>query len=117
MERVEVITSVERRRRFSDEEKMAMLMEARRTSVARVAQKYEISPSLVYLWKKKLERDCVAVAPAPSSAFVKVASPQALPAPTVEQPIYVHLGGDVIVEFPGAVDMQSLKAFIQSLRG
>ncbi len=50
MERVEVITSVERRRRYSDEQKLAMLAEARRTSVARVAAKYEIALAINWPW-------------------------------------------------------------------
>lgn len=114
MERVEVITSIERKRRFSDQQKFAILAEAKRTTVAHAAAKYEISPSVIYTWKHKIKDGCHAVAKT-VPAFVKVAPEP--PKPEVsEQPIYVHLG-EVVVEFPTSVDMKSLLSFIQTLRG
>lgn len=54
MERVEVITSVQRRRRFSPEEKRAMVEEAEQpgNSVSVVARKYFVNPNQLFRWRR-----------------------------------------------------------------
>jgi len=54
MERVEVITSVQRRRRFSPEEKRAMVEEAEQpgNSVSVVARKYSVNPNQLFRWRR-----------------------------------------------------------------
>ena len=54
MERVEVITSVQRRRKFSPEEKRAMVEEAEQlgNSVSVVARKYSINPNQLFRWRR-----------------------------------------------------------------
>lgn len=56
-ERIEVITSVERRRRWSPEEKRAIINETYlpSMSLSLVARKYAISPSLLFRWRKLME--------------------------------------------------------------
>jgi transposase-like protein len=53
MDRVEVITRVERRRKWSEAEKAAVLAEtdAPGTNVAAVARKHGIARSVVYNWR------------------------------------------------------------------
>lgn len=54
MERIEVITSVQRRRRFSPEEKKAMVEEAEEAgnSVSVVARKYSVNPNQLFRWRR-----------------------------------------------------------------
>lgn len=56
-ERIEVITSVERRRRWSPEEKRAIINETYlpSMSLSLVARKHAISPSLLFRWRKLME--------------------------------------------------------------
>ena len=53
MERVEIITSVQRRRRFSPEEKRATVEEAEQpgNSVSVVARKYSVNPNQLFRWR------------------------------------------------------------------
>jgi len=54
MERVEIITSVQRRRRFTPEEKRAMVEEAEQpgNSVSVVARKYCVNPNQLFRWRR-----------------------------------------------------------------
>ena len=56
-QRIEVITSVQRRRRWSAGEKKSMIEETYEPgfSVSSVARKYGISPSQLFEWKRKME--------------------------------------------------------------
>jgi transposase len=53
-DRIEVVTGVERRRRWSLGEKLKAVEETRSSgmSVSYVARKYGISPSLLFRWRK-----------------------------------------------------------------
>ena len=54
--RVEVITSVQRRRRWSTAEKVRLVEEAVQpgSSVSFVARRYGLSPSLLFSWKRRM---------------------------------------------------------------
>ena len=54
MGQIEVITSVQRRRRWTPEEKRALLEEAEHpgSSVSAVARKYGINPNQMFHWRK-----------------------------------------------------------------
>jgi transposase len=56
-QRIEVITSVERRRRWSPHEKRLIVEETRQSgmSVSFVARKYGIPPSQLFYWRKLME--------------------------------------------------------------
>lgn len=58
MQRIEVITSVERRRRYTAEQKQQIITEGLQpdSSMSAVARKYGISPSLVFNWKRLMEK-------------------------------------------------------------
>ena len=64
MERVEVITSVQRRRRFTPEQKRAIVEEAEAPgmSVSLVARKYDINPSLVFTWRRLMNAGALVAA-------------------------------------------------------
>ena len=54
--RVEVITSVQRRRRWSTSEKVRLVEEAMQpgSSVSLVARRHGLSPSLLFSWKRRM---------------------------------------------------------------
>ena len=56
MPRVEVITSVQRRRRWTTAEKARLVEEAMQpgSSVSFVARRYGLSPSLLFRWKRRM---------------------------------------------------------------
>ena len=56
MERVEVITSVQRRRRWSAQDKQALVEEAEQPgmSISAVARRYGIHPNQIFRWRKLL---------------------------------------------------------------
>ena len=94
---IEVITSVERRRRRTDEEKARILAEAMQpgNSMLGTARKYDVAPRLLYHWKKKFfnfSRMPVPLSPAPRSPAVapasvaKAVSKDGRPMATVEPP-------------------------------
>ena len=64
MERVEVITSVQRRRRFTPEQKRAIVEEAEAPgmSVSLVARKYDINPSVVFTWRRLMHAGALVAA-------------------------------------------------------
>jgi transposase len=53
---IEVVTSVQRRRRWSVDEKVRLVEETEQPgmSVSSVARKYELAPSLLFRWKRLL---------------------------------------------------------------
>lgn len=57
MERIEVITGVERRRRYSVQEKLSLVAETEQPgmTVSLVARRNGISPSLLFRWKKLMK--------------------------------------------------------------
>ncbi len=64
MERVEVVTSIQRRRRFSPEQKRAIVEEAEEPgmSISTVARKYEINPSQVFKWRRLMQEGALVAA-------------------------------------------------------
>ena len=54
--RIEVMTSVQRRRRWSTAEKVRLVEEAMQpgSSVSFVARRYGLSPSLLFTWKRRM---------------------------------------------------------------
>ena len=55
-ERIEVLSSIQRRRRYSLDEKMAVLAEAAQPgmSISYVARRHGISPSLLFGWRRRM---------------------------------------------------------------
>jgi transposase len=134
-QRIEVITGVERRRKWSAQEKMAIVAEslAEGAVVSEVARRHGLSPQQVFGWRARL-RDAVKGS-APSSdatpafvpAIVEDESPSraapALPATVAvvaagvdPAPIEIALGG-VIVRVRGEADPRALTTVLKALRG
>jgi transposase len=55
-ERIEVLSSIQRRRRYSVDEKMTVLAEAAQPgmSISYVARRHGISPSLLFGWRRRM---------------------------------------------------------------
>ncbi|MEW9617712.1 transposase [Shinella sp. S4-D37] len=55
MGRMEILTGVERRRDWSDDEKLSILQEAADpdTRIADVARRHDIKPQQIYTWRRK----------------------------------------------------------------
>jgi transposase-like protein len=74
---VQIVTAVERRRKWSEEEKAAIVSESLPPSgtVIAVARKYDLHPRVIYYWRAKLFGGQSGTDPAPSKSW------PALPAP------------------------------------
>ena len=133
--RIEVITGVERRRKWSAQEKAAIVAEclAEGAVVSEVARRHGLNPQQVFSWRARL-RDAIK-GPAPPSdatlAFVPAVaedeplSPVAPALPAVvamsaagvdPAPIEIALGG-VIVRVRGEADPRALTTVLKALRG
>lgn len=80
--RGEVLDGVERRRRWSDEQKLSILMEIglRGATVSDVARRHEIARQQIYSWRQDLKRHG-ALRPDDRPVFLPIGSPPALSAP------------------------------------
>src|SRR5579863_7325390 len=133
--RIEVITGMERRRKWSAQEKMAIVAEslAEGAVVSEVARRHGLNPQQLFGWRAHL-RDAVKGS-APSSdatpAFVpaivedelRSSAAAALPAAVsmsaagvAPAPIEIALGG-VIVRVRGDADPRALMTVLKALRG
>jgi transposase len=82
MARMEIVTGRERRRRWSQENKLQILQEAATSglSVAEVARRHDVVPQQIYIWRRQL------LAKARADAGVHGASPRFLPVAVVSEP-------------------------------
>ena len=91
--RVEILDRPERRRRFSADEKRAILAEASEpgANVSEVARRHGLFPTQVYKWRRLCELDVIGVPVTPElPSFVAVhvaGSSVAAPIPTQEAPV------------------------------
>lgn len=120
MSRVQILSGVQRRRRFSLDEKKKIVAEslAPGASASAIARRHDIAPSLLYVWKKTLvkpERNLI-VRPSSEGPFVRVVPSQA-DEETRNGVIRVRTISGVVVEFPGSVDLGHLARFVASLGG
>jgi len=113
---IEVITSVERRRRWSTAEKERLVAASLETgaSVSVVAREAGIQPSQLYGWRRQLLRRSP---PAASFAAVRIAAepaPAGLPAAGV---IEVEFANGSRMRISGVVDAATLTTTIATLAG
>ena len=86
--RMEIITGVERRRRWRDEDKFRIVAEAEAPGavLAAVARRHEVSRGQLFQWRRQVRRGELAAAPAvPEFMPVRVMAPSAIAAPYVEE--------------------------------
>jgi transposase len=114
--RVEVITSVERRRRWSQEDKARIVAASFEpgANVSAVARQAGVHTSQLFRWRRQF---CTRSEPAPAFAAVAISSE-----PT--NPVIAHVSGMIEVEFAGAriritgaADPVAVTSLIQALGG
>jgi transposase len=133
--RVQVVETVQERRRRSDEEKAAILMEAMRPggSMLGASKRHGVSLRLLYRWREKLmpeadppplptprrTRSQARGAPAPvppgavaTAGFVQVTAVREEPLGVIR----VRVSGEVACEFPVDMDPERLAAVVRALR-
>src|SRR5258708_8782871 len=112
---VEVITSVERRRRWSSAEKERLVAASLKPNavVSALARDAGLHPSQLYKWRRQLCTRQVAV-----SGFVPVQIMDAAPASRSPEPvgvIEIELAGGTRVRITGAVDAAAVSAAVAAL--
>ena len=128
MDRIEVITSVERRRRWSVAEKARLVaaMDEPGAVVTEIARRAEVSASLLYRWRRELKGTrnsptfvAVRVAPKGSEEGAACAPACATPAPPLPPPtrssITIAFGAEVRMTIEGAPDASTLANVIGAL--
>ena len=123
--RIEVLSGSERRRKWSDETKMAIVAEALAPGavVSEVARRYDVVPSQLFGWMRQF-RDAAMVEMTPGAppvfapAVIDIAptiSPLP-PAPAEPQAAIEIIVGAATVRIRGAVDSRTLAAVVKALR-
>ena len=123
--RLEVLTGPERRRKSSDETKIAIVAEALADGVvvSDVARRHDVMPSQLFGWMRQFRDAALAsIAPPPSPMFapavveVPVAMPSPAP-PSAEPPAEIEISvGIAKVRIRGAVNAKTLAAVLKALR-
>jgi len=123
--RMEVLSGPERRRKWSDETKIAVVAEALADGVvvSDVARRHDISPSQLFGWMRQF-RDAalarIASPPLPMFTPAVVDIPVAMPSPPptpAEPPAEIEISvGVATVRIRGAVDTKTLAAVLKALR-
>jgi transposase len=135
--RVEIISTVARRRRWTIEEKVSILDEASqpRASITAVADRHGISRNLIYLWRRQAREGSmpgVTVSNGAASSFVAVRVadraekapaqnvPQRLPAPVGRRRpglIEIALSNGRVVKVEESIDPSTLSRIVAALDG
>ncbi|MBV8889625.1 MAG: transposase [Alphaproteobacteria bacterium] len=110
------MTGVERRRRWSDDEKRAIVAEsfAPGAVVAEVARRAEVSPGQIYRWRQEVR---AAIA---GFALLLIAAPEAAestagPRYDGEPAIELEFAGKIIVRIPRSIPAELAAAVVKAL--
>jgi transposase len=123
--RIEVLSGSERRRRWSDETKIAMVAEALVPGavVSEIARRHDVVPSQLFGWMRRF-RDAATAAmmsaesPVFATAVVEVAPAMSAPPSASAEPqaaIEISVGAATVL-IRGAVDSRTLAAVLKALR-
>ena len=119
-ERVEVVTGVRRRRDWSDEEKLRFVAQTYEpgVSVSEVARRNDLSPGLLFTWKRMAEGRAPRAAEPLALLPVHIAEPP--PAPRGRPPraarMEIGLPGGIKLKVDAGVDPEALAAVVAVLQ-
>lgn len=131
---LEIISGVERRRRWSDADKLRILAEADEAGakVAEVARRHEISRSILWTWRKQARAgrltmsdppgflpvvvDAVSAMDKAANAPSSVSVPADAPPPPDERLITITLANGTRLELSAALSLPELSCIIGALR-
>ena len=113
--RVEVITGVGRRRRWTDEEKAWIVAESLdpATTVSAVARRYGLHASQLFVWRQRLAAPAAREAP----EFVPVLLAEDSPAPAEAAGRMEIALGPAVVRVGADVDATALRRVLEVVRG
>ena len=113
--RIEVITGVGRRRRWTDEEKAWIVAESLEptTTVSAVARRYGLHASQLFVWRQQLAAPAAREAP----AFVPVVVTEGAAAPAEMTGRMEIALGPVVVRVGADVDAAALRRVLEVVRG
>ena len=130
---MEIISGVERRRRWRVEEKLRIVAEVEQPGVSflDVARRYDISRGLLWNWRQQVRRGALTAAVEPQFLALRVlpepSSPPELDRPeapsqdkqsnTCDGMIEIVLSDGVIVRIIGEVEARALQSVLGVLRG
>ena len=119
MARVEVLTGPERRRRWSEEQKRAIVAAslAPGAVISEVARRADVGAGQIYRWRKELGAVANGFAPVMITASEVRVAPTEEPRTAVEPAIEVEFAGRVRVRIPGSVSAALATAVIKARRG
>ncbi|EYR83851.1 transposase [Shinella sp. DD12] len=129
MGRIEILTGVERRRDWSDDEKLSILQEAAEPDarIADVARRHDIKPQQIYAWRRKFAAERsepvasflpVALIATPSSDEAERPAPVDKPtSKRSARPIRIEFGckGGRVFKVEANIEPDVLKALIRSV--
>jgi transposase len=117
--RLEVITGVGRRRRWSLEEKARIVAESLdpATTSSAVARRYGLHASQLFVWRQQLQRSPSSAAAVGGPAFVPVLMVEDSPAPAEPVGRMEIAFGPAVVRVGADVDAAALRRVLEVVRG
>src|SRR5262245_14726218 len=124
MTTVEVITSVERRRRWSREEKLRIVAESAQPgrTTSQVARDHGIAPGQLFIWRRQLLSEAIANGVVGDGFAVEIANGRlAAAAPGLamggDRPIEIRLPNGIVIGVSEAVGVEALRRVLTALAG
>jgi transposase len=131
MGRVEILTGVERRRIWTDEEKLRILdaVETSGFGVAEIARRHDVLPQQIYTWRRKLGRDnkpdgssvkllpVALIGPAADGETERAAPTERAAAKRSTKPSRIEIGckGGRVLKVDACIAPETLKTLIRSV--
>jgi transposase len=126
---LEIITGIERRRRWRTEEKLRIVAESQQPgmTVGEVARRHEVSRALVWTWRRQVRRGLlrapeflpilVTDAPAPGAPLSPTSSATSPEKASGDDRIEIILAGGTTIRVGHDVSLATLRRLMAALRG
>lgn len=127
LQRIEVITGVERRRKWSQEEKLTVVAEslAEGAVVSEVARRHGISPQQLFGWRAKIRSETAAAraiapplfAPAVVDDSATLPTDPGKPRGSRDKSLSIEIAlGSAVVRIHGTLDARTLMAILRAVK-